>query len=547
MRIESRRVLARLLVACAVVARAPEAVTAQTPGAQASSAHQHDAAPSTAAAQRLGTVRFPTSAPADAQAKFIEGLLYLHSFEYESARSAFREAERRAPGFALAYWGEAQTLNHPVWNQQQADSAHAVLARLGATPAARVSKAPTARETAWLETVETLYGEGSKPRRDTLYLHAMTRLAAAYPADDEAQAFLALAWLGLNQGTRRVSDYMRAGAIASPVFVRSPDHPGAAHYVIHSFDDPEHAVLGLPAARAYSRIAPGAAHAQHMTTHIFLALGMWPESNAQNRIALDAVNGVSGHYGEWLVYGFVQEGRFREARALLDTLSTRAAAGRRGLAMALPGMRAAIAVATGNWTAAEHSGSSSARVPVDDTSIISRWFRAIAAARRGDADRAGAALALLRALRDSVVATPAATASERGVTAAFVRSVESASLAARGDTAAAVGALRAAQATLDSLPAEFGPPAMPLLVGEQLTELLLASARPADAQRVIQETLRQQPGRSTALALLVRAAVANGDVAVAEDARATLARNWALADDGGATLRALPGRRAAAK
>ena len=464
---------------------------------QAAASHQHDSAPSTAVSPRLGTVRFTTSAPAGAQAKFIEGLLFLHSFEYESARAAFREAERRAPGFAMAHWGEAQTHNHPVWNQQEPDSARAALARLAPSVTARARKALTSREKAWLETVEVLYGEGSKPRRDTLYLRAMTRLAAAYPADDEAQSFLALAWLGLNQAERRVSDYMRAGSIAAPVFARNPDHPGAAHYVIHSFDDPEHAVLGLPAARAYSRIAPGAAHAQHMTTHIFLALGMWTESNAQNRIALDAVKGVSGHYGEWLVYGLVQQGRFREANALLDSLTARSS-GRRSLAMALPMMRAEVAVAAGDWS----QGRS----------------------------------ALLQA-----------SMSNSGVAAVISRMAESADLVARGDTASGLALLRRAQAAVDSMPVDFGPPATPLLVGEQLGAALLASGRAGEAQRVIQASLRRAPGRSSTLALLVRAAVANGDDVVADEARATLAGNWVHADDGGAALRALPARRTASK
>ena len=472
-------------------------ITAARAGAQTPPAHAHDAQPTTASAQRLGTVDFPTSASIAAQAKFNEGVLFLHSFEYESARAAFREARLRQPGFALASWGEAQTYNHPVWNQQQPDSARALLAQLGTTAAERAARAPTPRERAWLETIDLLYGEGSKPRRDTLYLQAMTRLAAAYPADDEAQAFLALAWLGLNQGERRVSDYMRAGAIAAQLMARKPDHPGAAHYVIHSFDDPEHAVLGLPAARAYSRIAPGAAHAQHMTTHIFLALGMWRENNAQNRIALDASNGLSGHYGEWLVYGLAQQGRFREARALLDSLTSRSAA-RRPLAMALPIIRAEVAVAAGDWSQAR-SASLLASLP------------------------------------------------NRGAAAVIGRMAESADVAARGDTAAAIALLRRAQAAVDSMPVDFGPPATPLLVGEQLGALLLANGRAGEAQRVVQETLRRAPGRSTTLALLVRAAAANGDDAVADEARTALAANWAQADDGGAALRALPALRTVRK
>ena len=150
------------------------------------------------AAQQLGTITFPTSAPAAAQTPFIRGVLFLHSFEYESAAQAFREAQGAAPGFAMAYWGEAMTYTHPVWNEQDVARARAVLGRLGATPAVRRAKAPTDREKMYLDAVEALYGEGSKPRRDTLYANAIERLATAFPQDDEAQSFHALALLGLN-------------------------------------------------------------------------------------------------------------------------------------------------------------------------------------------------------------------------------------------------------------------------------------------------------------------------------------------------------------
>ena len=210
------------------------------------------AAPLAAQSHRLGTIAFPNSGPKAAQPPFIRGVLLLHSFEYDDAAAAFREAQRLAPGFVLAYWGEAMTQTHPVWNQQEVDSARAILARLGPTPEARSARARTRRERGYLEAVEILYGDGSKPRRDTLYSAAMGRLAAAYPSDLEARAFYALSLLGLGQGTRNVPTYMRAGALAEEVLRRNPDHPGAAHYVIHAFDDPAHAPLGLPAARAYS-------------------------------------------------------------------------------------------------------------------------------------------------------------------------------------------------------------------------------------------------------------------------------------------------------
>src|SRR2546426_10389148 len=127
-------------------------------------------------APRLGTIAFPTSGAPAAQAPFIRGVLLLHSFEYQDAAQAFREAQRIDPGFALAYWGEALTYTHPVWNEQDRNAARAALQRLGPTPAARRAKAPTPRGKEYLDAVETLYGDGSKAERDSAYSLAMERV-----------------------------------------------------------------------------------------------------------------------------------------------------------------------------------------------------------------------------------------------------------------------------------------------------------------------------------------------------------------------------------
>jgi len=162
-----------------------------------------------AQAPRLGTIDFPTSGAAAAQAPFIRGVLLLHSFEYDDAAQAFREAQGLDPGFALAYWGEAMTLTHPLWNEQNLNAARAVLWRLGPTPAARRAKAPTPRERAYLNAVEILYGDGTKAHRDTAYSLAMERLVTRFPADREAQVFYAASLLGLSRGVRNVPTYMR--------------------------------------------------------------------------------------------------------------------------------------------------------------------------------------------------------------------------------------------------------------------------------------------------------------------------------------------------
>src|SRR5437867_5662781 len=307
--------------------------------------------PLSAQTSRLGTIDFPTSGAPEAQPQFVRGVLLLHSFEYRDAAQAFREAQRLDPGFALAYWGEALTYTHPIWDEQDVSAARAALQRLGPTPAARRAKAPTPREQAYLETVEILYGDGSKTKRDTAYSLALERLVASFPADREAQVFYALSLLGLNQGVRDVPTYLRAAAIVEKVFRENPNHPGAAHLLIHCYDDPIRAPLGLPAARAYSKIAPDAAHAQHLTTHIFLALGMWDEVVSQNELASgrDRAAWTANHYTAWLGYGYLQQGRYGEALQHLERMRRNAdwTTGH-GLAL-LAQMRADYVINTERW------------------------------------------------------------------------------------------------------------------------------------------------------------------------------------------------------
>src|SRR5207302_3570231 len=176
------------------------------------------------------------------------------------------------------------------------------------------------------------------------------RVIARFPADREAKVFYALSLLGLNQGVRDTTTYMRAAAIVEQVFRENPNHPGAAHLLIHCYDDPAHAPLGLPAARAYSRIAPDAPHAQHMPTHIFLALGMWDEVVSQNELASghDRANWAPNHYTQWLGYGYIQQGRYEAAQRHLELMRRNADQGLRGRAV-LAQMRAEYVVNSERW------------------------------------------------------------------------------------------------------------------------------------------------------------------------------------------------------
>src|SRR6185436_2684554 len=284
------------------------------------------------ATPELGTIRFPNSGTPAAQPAFIRGVLLLHSFEYDDAAEAFREAQRVDPSFALAYWGEAMTSNHPLWREQDRDAALATLGRLASTPEARLAKAPTERERGYLRAVDLLFGEGDKPARDRAYSEAMGALSERFPDDLEARAFYALSILGAAEGVRDFAVYMRAAAIGEEVFAADPRHPGAAHYLIHSYDDPVHAPLGLRAARVYAQIAPAASHAQHMISHIYMALGDWAASVDANVKAVAAseerrvrkglkTDSLNYHALHWLAYSYLQMGRFDEARARLDQMT----------------------------------------------------------------------------------------------------------------------------------------------------------------------------------------------------------------------------------
>ncbi len=275
----------------------------------------------------LGTANFPTSTQsAEAQHEFVHGLLLLHLFEYSDAAKAFATAEKLDPGFAMAYWGEAMTFNHPVWNEVDAKAGQAALAKFAATPEARASRIADPRERAYMGALEILYsGNGTKRERDGRYSEAMEQMSRAYPGDDEVHLFYSLALLGRSEGVRDVPTYLRAAAIAKAAFERNPDHPGAAHYWIHGMDDPQHAAGALEAARALSKIAPDAGHAQHMCSHIFMALGMWDDVVDANVNAMRVVDEHAraagepeidcGHYDIWLEYGYYQQGRVKDANA----------------------------------------------------------------------------------------------------------------------------------------------------------------------------------------------------------------------------------------
>lgn len=479
------------------------------------------------ASHHLGTITFPTSGAPSAQEAFIRGTLLLHSFMYQDAARAYREAQALDPDFAMAYWGEALTYTHPVWYQQDLPAARAVLARLAPTPAARLAKAQTDREKAYLRAVEILYGEGPKLRRDTLYAEAMRKVHEAFPDDPEAAAFYALSLLGLSNQGRHVPTYMRAAAILEELFQTRPDHPGVVHYLIHAYDDPIHAPLGLRAARIYGGLAGAASHALHMPSHIFLALGMWDDVAASNEAAWGADRSYHALY--WLQYAYLQQGRYRDARRLLDTIvqdATRLGrSGNRGHYLSL--MRAAFLTNTQQWS------SDAVKIAVDLEGLAAAPMAAdlfasgLSMLRTGD--RAGAA----RALSDMRTRRAAnADTYPPSVQAAVIQEQELEALIRleQGDQPAALRLLEAAAANEDTVAFEFGPPDVVKPSAEILGEVLLQLERYPEAQKAFQRALARHPGRGAALLGLARAAAHTGDRKAAEAAQAQLRANWTRAD-----------------
>ena len=275
----------------------------------------------------VGEVVLENNGAAEAQQPFLHGLAQLHNFEYGFAGEDFREAQSIDPNFALAYWGEAMTYNHPIWMQQDRDAALEVLNKFASTPEKRQEKAPSALARDLFAAVDILYGKGEKHDRDDRYRDFMAQLHEKYPDNVEVAAQYALSIMGTAHEGREFGLYMQSAALMQKFFVDYPTHPGVAHYLIHATDDPIHAPLGLDAANAYAEIAPNAAHAQHMTTHIFLALGDWDGVIRANVRASEIANAHRakqgkgpvgcGHYPSWLMYGYLQVGERDKAHEIM--------------------------------------------------------------------------------------------------------------------------------------------------------------------------------------------------------------------------------------
>ena len=489
------------------------------------------------AQQAYGEVAFVNSGPAAAQADFLHGLAQLHNFEYDDAAEHFRKAQQIAPDFALAFWGEAMTKNHALWHEEDVSAARLILKRLGVTPEARLAKAKTERERLYLQSLEVLFGEGTKEGRDRRYEAVLAELHRKFPEDVDAAAFYALAILGTAEHGRDFATYMRAAAVLEEVFPQHPRHPGVVHYLIHSYDDSIHAPLGLRAARIYAKIAPEAGHAQHMTSHIFLALGMWDDEVKANETAIAVGNRVRqkagappvrcGHYNEWLEYGYLQQGRVADARRVLEGCRQaveRAAASHdnRPGSNTMESMMSSIVTAVGSYADMRANFLIDAQLWNDDivrstlpagdyptAQLAFDYTNALAAIRRGDL--AGAREAASRAESDRQRALVRgkeqryADPRRDQRLAILTEQLRALLTAAEGKREDAVSELKRIAAKEDAMPFEFGPPTVYKPTDELLGELLLELRRSSEARDAFQVALARAPGRRPVVQALGRA------------------------------------------
>jgi tetratricopeptide (TPR) repeat protein len=461
---------------------------------------------------QLGVVHFANSGSRRAQPAFERGLLLLHSFEYSAARNEFQKAQTLDPAFAMAVWGEALTYNHPLWYEQDTAAARAAMAKLGSTPEERIARGHTARERGYLASLEKLYGPGSKLERDAAYSAALGDLARRYPADLDARALYSLSLLGLSP-KRDVRTYMRAAAEAEAVYDVDKRHPGALHYLIHAYDDPVHAPLGLKAARLYAQVAPAASHAQHMTSHIFFALGLWDEAIAANQASVRVAETQGEHAYHsllWLEYAYLQKDERAPAESIVRSITRDVANG----ATKENRLRAAFSRAT--WLI-ETRGAPGAEASetVDSSGITSIGYfavhdfaRGLVMAARGDVAGARAALTQLADRINAARVVPvgenrnwfdALSEGDLAQVRTLVTALDGAIAFAEGQHAAGLARVRETIAATAHMEFEYGPPWSAKPFDELLGDLLLADGQKAEAEAAFQRVLVMYPNRRLAV------------------------------------------------
>jgi tetratricopeptide (TPR) repeat protein len=379
------RTTARLLIVCLL---GSVAVLAED-----EAHHHHDAD------EQLGTVSFPTSCAPAVQKSFERGVALLHSFWYEEAEKQFAEVAQKDPKCAMAHWGEAMTFYHQLWSRPD----DATLKRgWQEIQKAQAAGTKTAREREYIAALAEFYRDPAKrdhPARARAYSQAMEKVYADNPKDLEAGAFYALSLLAAEPPhDTSFADRKQAIAILNKLFEQEPNHPGLAHYLIHSCDKPQLASLGLDAARRYARIAPSSPHAVHMPAHIFTRLGLWQEDIQSNLASIAATQKATGmhmggeahqvHAMHFLIYAYLQVGQEAEAKRLVDKASAFEATGESDMAFyvdyARVGFPALYDLEMRHWSEAAALEPPTDMAPINKT--VAYLARTIGAAHLHDAE-----------------------------------------------------------------------------------------------------------------------------------------------------------------
>ena len=501
----------------------------------------------------LGKLTFESSCTPSAHAKLVEGLSWLHSFEYGPAARSFGEAATADPKCGIAYWGVAMSYFHPLWVPPTPDE----LAKANEALAKAKSAMPgTQREREYLAAIETFYQDAATvdhKSRVLAYTAAMGQLHKHYPTDNEASVFYALALVatGTLDNDPGFSREKEAGAILNAVLKQEPDHPGVAHYLIHTFDYPPLADLALPAAHRYAGLAPDSAHAQHMPSHIFTRLGLWEESiqsNSRAEAAARAYAQQANMPGEWeqrlhamdyLAYAYLQQGRDADAERVLDALKAIRSADPPSpiSAYAVTAIPARLVLERHRWAEAAKLALPP-NVAVLKALSNHKWAEsnvlfanALGAARRGDTLLARQSLQKLADLEQGLVIKPGDYDWRKQIS--IQRQIADAwATFAEGRKDDALRMMRAAADLDDATEKHPVTPGSVLPAREQLGEMLIEAKQPAAALVEFEASLKRAPKRLNGLYGAAHAAKLAGDAAKAKAYFAELAEVTKASDGG---------------
>jgi hypothetical protein len=472
---------------------------------------------------QLGRVEFSNSCSSKVQTQFMRGVAMLHSFWYSETEKTFREVLAQDPSCAIAAWGIASILmSNPLGGQGA--SAKGAEQALAIIEQGRRIGAKTQRERDYIEAVAAYYEDWSNRServRQQARAKAYEELAARYPLDDEAQIFSALYIAGTQtQSDQTYAAYLKAAAILEPQFIKYPNHPGVAHYLIHSYDAPPIAAKGLDAARRYAGIAPAAPHALHMPSHIFTRVGAWEDSAATNMRSYESAKkggepNEAYHASDYTVYAFLQMGRDTDAKRQLEAVQAVSdySPAVRTAPYALSAMPARYAMERGEWREAMQLQVKTSRFPFADA--LTYFSRAIGAARAGDTAAAEKdALELARLHKALLDAKDAYWATEVEVQRLAVAGWIALN---QGKAEEAQKFMRAAADMEDRNEKNIVTPGRIVPARELLGEMLLELKQPAQALKEFEASQLREPNRFRGFYGAARAAEAAGDKAKAAE------------------------------